>query len=126
MKGEYLEMILRGVLGSPPPAYRDGALLSWAVGFSWLGSMQERGVLIAGDKVLSQIFGGWPRPSPRSGLRAGNVAGQAPFLLTPSLQITLTLALGLVKEAGKGERIWRGVREHKGGGDVSQEPAGDG
>lgn len=52
--------------------------------------------------------------------------GEAPFLLTLSLQITLTLALGLVTEAGKGERIWRGVRGRKGGGDVSQEPAGDG
>lgn len=54
------------------------------------------------------------------------MAGEASFLLTLSLQITLTLALGLVKEVGKGERIWRGVWEHKGGGDVLQEPAGDG
>lgn len=52
--------------------------------------------------------------------------GEAPFLLTVSLQITLTLALGLVREAGKGEKIWRGVREREGGGDVSQEPAGNG
>lgn len=52
--------------------------------------------------------------------------GETPFLLTVSLQITLMLALGLVKEAGKGERIWRGVREREGGGDVLQEPAGDG
>lgn len=52
--------------------------------------------------------------------------GEAPFLLTVSLQITLTLALGLVREVGKGEKIWRGVREREGGGDVSQEPAGNG
>ena len=52
--------------------------------------------------------------------------GEAPFLLSLSLPITLTLALGLVTEAGKGERIWRGVRGHEGGGNVSWEPAGYG
>lgn len=83
--------------------------------------------LIAGNKVLSQLFSGWPRPSPKEWVWGLAVwRGEAPFLLTLSLQITLTLALGLVTEAGKGERIWRGVRGRKGGGDVSQEPAGDG
>lgn len=83
--------------------------------------------LIAGDKVLSQLFSGWPRPSPKEwGWGLAVWWGEALFLLTLSLQITLTLALGLVREAGKGERIWRGIQEHEGGGDVSQEPAGDG
>lgn len=52
--------------------------------------------------------------------------GKAPFLLCLSLLITLTLALGLVTEAGKGKRIWRGIRGREGGGDVSREPAGHG
>lgn len=93
----------------------------------WEACRSKALVLIAGNKVLSQLFGGWPRPSPKEWVWGLAVwRGEAPFLLTLSLQITLMLALGLVTEAGKGERIWHGVRGRKGGGDVSQEPAGDG
>lgn len=93
----------------------------------WESCRSEALALIAGDKVLSQLFGGWPRPSPKElGWGLAVWRGEAPFHLTLSLQITLMLALGLVKGVGKGERIWRGVREREGGGDVSQEPAGDG
>lgn len=93
----------------------------------WEACRSEALAVVAGDKVLSQFFSGWPRPSPKEwGWGLAVWRGEAPFLLTLSLQIMLTLALGLVKEAGKGERIWRGVRECEGGDDVSQEPAGDG